>query len=148
MFNLNVFPLNAEFLKVTVSRSCNRTNFSWVCAKPWELYVQPKNVCIFTFFLQFFFMIYTYFVTLGVIFTLFIAQNFKTKVKTAQKKSTFRMSVWMVFNLFRANFYKVVVFKFRLRGFSGVHQNLVYIKNENYVDISKGIWCSHKKVLV
>ena len=31
---------------------------------------------------------------------------------------------------------------------SGVHQNLVYIKNENLVYISKGILCSQEKVLV
>ena len=35
-----------------------------------------------------------------------------------------------------------------IRGLSGVHQNLVYIKNENLVYISKGIWCSQEKVLV
>ena len=34
------------------------------------------------------------------------------------------------------------------RGFSGVYQNLVYIKNENLVCISKGIGCSQEKVLV
>ena len=34
------------------------------------------------------------------------------------------------------------------RGFSGVHQNRVYIKNQNLVYFSKGIWCPQEKVLV
>ena len=38
--------------------------------------------------------------------------------------------------------------KIIIRGFSGVHENLVYMKNENLVYMSKGISCSQEKVLV
>ena len=36
----------AEFLNVTVSQCCDRTKFSWLCAKYWDLYAQSKNWCI------------------------------------------------------------------------------------------------------
>ena len=44
----------------------------------------------FNLFYSFFFLLHTYQVILSDIFALFLAQNFKTKVLTAQK-STFRM---------------------------------------------------------
>ena len=84
----------AESLNVMVSRSCDRTKFSWVCAKSWWLCAKTKNVRILpSLFVFFFKMIHTYYVSLGMIFPLFLAQNFQTKVLTVQKKSTFRMSV-------------------------------------------------------
>ena len=45
-------------------------------------------------------MTYIYYVSLGVIFALFVAKNFKTKVLTAQKKSTFWMSDSMMMIVF------------------------------------------------
>ena len=44
-----------------------------------------KNVCISTSFFSFFFMIHIYYVSLGVVFALFLAQSSKTKVLTAHK---------------------------------------------------------------
>ena len=32
-----------EFLKVTVSRSCDRAKIVWLCAKSWDLYVKTKK---------------------------------------------------------------------------------------------------------
>ena len=46
----------------------------------------------FNIFFSFFYVINTYYVILGVIFALCLAQNFKTEVLTVQKKPTFRMS--------------------------------------------------------
>ena len=76
----------AEFVNVTVSRSCDRAKLSRVCAKSWELYLQTKKLCnLNTFKKLFFYIIHTFHVILGVIFALFLAQNFKTEVLTAQK---------------------------------------------------------------
>ena len=47
--------------------------------------MQTKNFWILTPHFVFFLMIHTYYVILGVIFPLFLAQNFRTKVWTAQK---------------------------------------------------------------
>ena len=76
---------NAEFLKVTVSRSCDRAKFVWLCSKSWDLYAQTKNLCSLTSFTVFFFMFYIYHVIFCEIFVLFVAQNFKTKVLTAKQ---------------------------------------------------------------
>ena len=49
--------LKSEFLKVTVSRSCDRAKNFWLCAKSWDMHTQPENLCIkttFTFFTLFF----------------------------------------------------------------------------------------------
>ena len=45
-------------------------------------------------FYSLFFMIHTYYVMFGVIFAFFLGQKLKKKVLTAQKKSSFRMSVF------------------------------------------------------
>ena len=74
--NFQVF-LNAEFLNVTVTRSCDGAKFLGVCSKSWELYGQTKNLCILTSFFFFFFMIHTHYVILGEIFALFLVQNFQ-----------------------------------------------------------------------
>ena len=76
---------NPEFLNVTVARSCDRAKFSWPCAKSWDLYGKTQNVMHFNPFYIFFFLIHTYYVIFGLVFGLFLAQNFKTKVLTAQK---------------------------------------------------------------
>ena len=57
----------------------------------------------FNIFYSFFFIFHAYLVIFNDIFAFFLAQNFKTKVLTAQKKSTFRMSVEGV--LFSAHFF-------------------------------------------
>ena len=95
--------LIAEFPKVTVSRSCDRAKIFWLCAKSWDLLAQTKNLCILTSFFYSFFPSYLPHIKW------FFAQDVKTKVLTAQKKSTFRISyfvqkVFLVFNsLFRFN---------------------------------------------
>ena len=43
----------AEFLRVTVSRSCDRAKDFWVCVKSWDLYAQTKNFCTLTSFTVF-----------------------------------------------------------------------------------------------
>ena len=45
-------------------------------------------------------IIHTYYVILEVIFTLFLVQNFKTEVLTAQKKTNFRMSAQKLYKFF------------------------------------------------
>ena len=76
--------LNAPYVVFSVgknqrfemSRSHGRaTTQNWDCANSWELYAQTKKISIF----------HTCYVILGVIFVLFLAQNFKTKVLTVQK---------------------------------------------------------------
>ena len=76
----------SEFLKRAVVRSCDRAKIFWPCVKSWDLHEQAKNLCILTFFAVFYFMFHTYQVIFSDIFALFLAQNIKTKVLTAQKK--------------------------------------------------------------
>ena len=83
--NNNLDMVTSEFLKVTFSRSCDRARIFWLRAKSWNLKVQTKNLCIFTSLTVFFFMFHTYCVTFNEIFALFVTQNFKIKVLTAQK---------------------------------------------------------------
>ena len=54
-----------------------------------------KKIIILNSFTVYFFMFHTYFMIFSENFLLFLAQNFKTKVFTAPKKSTFRMSEYM-----------------------------------------------------
>ena len=75
----------AEFLKVTVSRLCDRAHIFWLCAKSWDLYAQTTKLCILNSFTVFFFLFHAYELILSDIFAIFLAQNFKTKVLTAQK---------------------------------------------------------------
>ena len=42
--------LHQEFLKVTVSQSCNRATNFWLYAKSWDLHVRTKHLCILTSF--------------------------------------------------------------------------------------------------
>ena len=80
----DTWQVTSKFLKVTVSWSYNRTKIFWLCAKSWDLHAQSKKICIFT--LQFFFfMFHTYLVISSDTFPIFLAQNCKTEVLTAQK---------------------------------------------------------------
>ena len=44
----------AEFLNVTVSRLCDRAQFSWLWVKSWDFYAETKNICIYNSFYGFF----------------------------------------------------------------------------------------------
>ena len=82
---LLVCSTTAEFLKVTVSRSCDHAKIFRLCAKSGDLDAQTKNLCILTSFYtfsSFFTHIKWFFV---IFFKLFLAQNFKNQVLTAQK---------------------------------------------------------------
>ena len=82
-----------EFLNVTVSWSCARAKFSWPCAKSWDLYAQTQKLCILTSFRvisSWFTHIMWFFC---VIFALFLAQNFKSKVLTAQNCPDFAQNL-------------------------------------------------------
>ena len=50
----------AEFLKVTVSRSCDGAKFVLLCAKSGDVHGQTKNLCILTFFVVVFLIFHTY----------------------------------------------------------------------------------------
>ena len=83
--------LYSEFLNVTVARSCHRA-FFFDFVQNLEMCSANNKIMDFNLFYSFFFVTHTYYLIFGVILALFLAQNFKTKVLTAQKKSTFRMS--------------------------------------------------------
>ena len=44
---------NSEFLKVTVSWTCDHAKFFWLCAKSCDLHAQTNNLCILTSFTVF-----------------------------------------------------------------------------------------------
>ena len=71
----------SEFLNVAVSQLCNRANF-FLTLRKFFIIVFANKKCM---HLNSFFLIHTYYVILGVIFPLFLAQHFRTKVFTAQK---------------------------------------------------------------
>ena len=75
----------AEFLNVTVSRSCDRAKFSWLCAKSWDLYAETKNLCILTSFTIFSSWFTRIMQILVWFWHFFLRKNVKTKVLTAQK---------------------------------------------------------------
>ena len=64
----NVLSLCKEFLKVTVSLSCDGAKFSWVHTTFWDLFVQTGKFMIFLIFLYFFVHFYILCVDLKVFF--------------------------------------------------------------------------------
>ena len=65
------------FLKVTISRPCNRAKFFWLCAKSWNLYAQTKNVRVLT-SLQYFSLCFTHIMWFFVRFKHFFLRKIST----------------------------------------------------------------------
>ena len=110
----NRVALRPNFLKVTVTRSCDGANFFWRRHNILKFLCANYKYLHFYHFYSFFFIFHTCYIFFSDIFALFLAQNFKTKVLTAQK-STFRMSVWAMM------VWVTVVYCIRIRTRRGIY---------------------------
>ena len=89
---LHIASCHLEFLKVTVSLSCNRAQFLWLCAKSWDLHAQTKKIK-FNLFYPFFFMFHIYKGIFSDVFYTFLLRKISKLKFWPRKKSTFRISV-------------------------------------------------------